>query len=325
MRTRGSMRKRAVHLPQMTRGRVSSSMVISRARIDVKCEAHPAFRNNVSGEWEGRLVNYDAQGNALELPHHLVPDAYREWDMVPTSWQTQCSMRVVEDRVEWVNRKLIPTVGCEADAVAFEEDGCKDNAAPVPVHCLENGSFCIAPRDISTNSKWQVHHCLVNLPKEERLRIVQKFINLPDGSIVLQDVEVVLERFEEEYNGKPLLNGCGGPCVTEFGDKPAPKEDWFENVWVPVRDCSTHFGKDVEDIGVLESSRELESADGLKDQPARLLLPSSMWVSARGNLNSSSAVEVGWFADDQLRLVSSLSFSGGTIISGFLGRQRKGH
>lgn len=300
-------------------------MAIGKPRIDAKSEAHLAFRNNVSGEWEGRMVNYDPQGNALELPHHLVPDAYREWDMVPTSWQTQCSMRVVKDRVEWVNRKLIPTVGCEADAVAFEEDGCKDDAGPVPVHFLENGSFCIAPRDISASSKWEVHHCLVNRPKEERVRIVQKFSNRPDGSIVFQDLEVVLERFEEEYNGKPLLNGCGGPCVAEFGDKPVPKEDWFDNVWVPLRDCWTDFDTGMEGIGVLESAGELENADALKDRPGRILLPSSMWVSSCGSLESSFAVEVGWFVDDGLRLVSSLSFSDGRISSGFLGGQTKGH
>ena len=319
------MRKRAVQLPRWTRGRVLSTMRVGRSRIDAKSEAQLAFRNNVSGEWEGRLVNYDPQGNALELPHHLVPDAYREWDMVPTSWQTQCSMRVVEDRVEWVNRKLIPTVGCEADAVAFEEEGCKDRAGPIPVHYLENGSFCIAPSEISASSKWEVHHCLVNVPKEERLRIVQKLNNRPDGSIVLQDLEVVLERFEEEYNGKPLLNGCGGPCVAEFGDKPAPKEDWFEHAWVPVGDCWTDFGTDTEEIGVVESTGELDNADILRDRPGRLLLPSSMWVSASGNLESSFVVEVGWFVDDEFRLVTSLSFSGGKVSSGFLGRQTKGH
>jgi len=316
------MRGRTGRLPAGTRGRLLPCKLSSRAKTGIQSVVHPGFRNNVSGEWEGRLVTYDPKGNALELPHHFVPEAYREWDMVPTSWQTQCSMRMMEDHVQWVNRKLIPTVGCEADSVAFEEDGRKDKTSPVPVHCLENGSFCIAPRHISVDDTWEVHHCLVKLPKEERVRMIQRFRTTSDGMIVLLDLEVIMERFDEEYNGRPLLNGCGGPCVGEFGDRPAAREDLFKMRWVSDKDHSTQFGKCRNDTGSSEAFGDDGRTDSFDGHHGTLLLPSSMWMSTSGTLDSFFYLEAGWFLDeDKVRVLSSLSFSEGRLTGGFLGMQ----
>ncbi len=69
----------------------------------------------ISGEWDGVAITFNSRGEASELPHNVVPDAFREWGVTLVAWQTQCSMMHCEDdtTVQYTLRRLYPTVGCE--------------------------------------------------------------------------------------------------------------------------------------------------------------------------------------------------------------------
>lgn len=56
------------------------------------------------------------------MPSYYVPDAYREWGIDLFDWQTQSSSCIRNGRLEITTKRLFPTQGCEADAVAFEEE-----------------------------------------------------------------------------------------------------------------------------------------------------------------------------------------------------------
>lgn len=87
-------------------------------------------------------MTFDAAGAPQPLPDRYVPGAFREWGVELSDWQTQCSSlcgrptphaaggagpgpagpgsapRTLHHSI----KRLMPTVGCEADAVAFIED-----------------------------------------------------------------------------------------------------------------------------------------------------------------------------------------------------------
>lgn len=68
----------------------------------------------IRGEWDGLLVSFNSRGEPVELPHSVVPDAFREWGVTLVAWQTQCSMHCsTSGDLHYTLRRLFPTVGCE--------------------------------------------------------------------------------------------------------------------------------------------------------------------------------------------------------------------
>ena len=126
-------------------------------------------------------------GAAVELPEHLVPSAYREWDVKVFDWQTLCSVRMTQDEgMQYMLKRMMPTVGvrgctrsamqlhlaprqlpalpayharvqrlqCEADAVAFTEEAQAGLSGPsnaLPV--LPDGSYVLAPLAVPRESR----------------------------------------------------------------------------------------------------------------------------------------------------------------------------
>jgi hypothetical protein len=96
------------------------------------------------GEWEGTSTTFTPDGTPEQLPEHYVPQAFRDWAVELFDWQTQCSSLATDTSFQVTARKLMPIVGCEADAVAFNEDGLKlwdaeEGPALLPV--LPSGSY----------------------------------------------------------------------------------------------------------------------------------------------------------------------------------------
>lgn len=76
--------------------------------------ASTTISNKISGEWDGVAITFNSRGEATELPHNVVPDAFREWGVTLVAWQTQCSMQHEDDTtIQYTLRRLYPTVGCE--------------------------------------------------------------------------------------------------------------------------------------------------------------------------------------------------------------------
>lgn len=76
------------------------------------------FATNVSGEWDGYGADFSSEGEPIELPEQVVPEAFREWEVKVFDWQTQCpTLAQPHDFTLFYKLiKLLPTVGCEADA-----------------------------------------------------------------------------------------------------------------------------------------------------------------------------------------------------------------
>jgi len=113
-------------------------------------------------------------------------------------------------------RRLMPTVGCEADAIAFTEEQQEmfpgGSSAPYPTLC-SNGSFTHPPvglldEDISQTS---AEHAFPLDAPGQRLRIVHSLRRMgSEQTWKLMSIELHRERYDSPFNGRRELAGCGG-------------------------------------------------------------------------------------------------------------------
>lgn len=150
-----------------------------------------------------------------------MPQAYRDWGVELFDWQSQSSVLADASGVSATCRRMMPTVGCEADAIAFTQDAAQlFSAAPgaAPATVAPDGAYSAGPADISAPdlTKAGFEHCLA-LPADEhqqqrmRLRVVQQ-LRRGAGAAAwrLDSVELHWERYDSPYRGKLELSGCGG-------------------------------------------------------------------------------------------------------------------
>jgi hypothetical protein len=105
---------------------------------------HQRASGRGAGEWEGTSTTFTAEGEPEPLPEHYVPQAFRDWAVELLDWHTQCSSLASGDSFQTTCRNLMPTVGCEADAIAFTEEGVELWSAGQPgavLPVLPSGTF----------------------------------------------------------------------------------------------------------------------------------------------------------------------------------------
>ncbi|CAN1139413.1 hypothetical protein LINPERHAP2_LOCUS11258 [Linum perenne] len=130
------------------------------------------FSDRVSGEWDGFGADFTPQGTPIELPESVVPQAYRDWEVQVHDWQTQCPTLARPDPtslLSYTTVKLLPTVGCEADAATrySNEQRLVSSASAFAYH--SSGSYvAVWP----SGEKLELEHCLVN-PQDRESRGVQ--------------------------------------------------------------------------------------------------------------------------------------------------------
>ena len=193
-----------------------------------------AFCDNVSGEWEGATVTFTADGQPQELPSQYVPKEFRDWDVTLYDWQSQCSMQPLSTGIKCLLKRLMPTVGCEADAQSFEEDKRQllgSSKAATQHAILSNGSYTTASSlDLSGQTSLRFEHCLVTV-QQRRIRVVQHVkASGTSDSWQLSTVEVHNEKYDAPYNGGAELSGCGGGmsnfAETSRLDASQLQQDW---------------------------------------------------------------------------------------------------
>ena len=172
------------------------------------------FTDRVVGEWDGVCATFDADGEARELPEYYVPQAYRDWDVQLYDWQSQCSMNSTETGLMSVTRRMMPTVGCEADAIAFTEEVPEDLI-------LGNSNAFYSSDGLATQSPGLVmadeksFDCkaehILSLENDRRIRMVHLLKKMgPERQWRVQGIEVHVEKKDSEYHGRRELTGCGG-------------------------------------------------------------------------------------------------------------------
>jgi hypothetical protein len=174
----------------------------------------PAFAEAASGEWDGVTATFQAEGAPRQLPEYYVPQAYRDWGVELYDWQSQCSMLASDTGLAYSLRRLMPTVGCEADAIAFTEDqqeafGRESSDALVTT----DGGYTVAPvglKDTGVHTA-SIEHCFPMISPGQRTRVVHRLKRMGrEQSWTLSDVEIHRERRDGPYNGRRELAGCGG-------------------------------------------------------------------------------------------------------------------
>ena len=174
------------------------------------------FCEHVTGEWEGATATFSADGKPCELPSQYVPQEFNDWNVTLYDWQSQCSMQPQPTGIKCLLKRIMPTVGCEADAQSFNEEERQLFGASVPrteghQAILSDGSYTTASSlNLSSETSIRFEHCLVTA-KQRRIRVVQHVTALSASDPwKLASVEVHNEKYDAPYNGGASLSGCGG-------------------------------------------------------------------------------------------------------------------
>lgn len=288
---RGTSRSHQEHLRHYTG---FACHAVAADDCDAQSLSWEKFADQVSGEWDGVSVTFDPEGCARELPEYYVPQAYRDWDVQLYDWQCQCSMTCDEEGVSCVTRKLMPTVGCEADAIAFTEEARRDFG----FHCKncvfeERGLATRSPGDVIADEKsfdCKAEHILT-IGQGERIRMIHLLKRMgSERKWKVQGVEVYVEKRDGPYTGRRELAGCGG------GMDPFAKSDAVSSDSVV-----TALGRAKRATGVQYADGRIESiADdwqsAMGELPNIVGLPKNCWTAFSCDASSESTVSIHLYA-----------------------------
>lgn len=178
------------------------------------------FAENISGEWDGFGAEFTKEGSPIELPESVVPEAYREWEVKVFDWQTQCPTLAQPTHFDLFYKliKLLPTVGCEADAAtrysvdemnlegaaafAYRPNGCYVAIWPAQ----EKNRGLVGSSGIL---EMELEHCLVDpRDRESRVRIIQVLRVEENGELELKRVKLFCEQWYGPFRKGDQLGGC---------------------------------------------------------------------------------------------------------------------
>ena len=194
-------------------------------------------------------------------------------------WQSQCSMLSNESGMRYALRRLMPTVGCEADAIAFTEDQQAMFAPGAAVIAVDGGYTSAACDDLSSKEvfKSQVEHCFPLETAGQRVRIVHNFKRMgAESEWKVLSIEVHREKKDGPYTGRRELAGCSGGGIEYFAKTDALDVERLSGSWVVVTSSSS-------------SSSSSDSDDGgdidIKGMQGLVTLPLNTWsaVSIAGD------------------------------------------
>ena len=218
-----------INHPSPFGGTLGTKGSLQLARATSLTDSHPAeapvfntdtvwnsFCEHAAGEWEGATATFSSDGKPNELPSQYVPQEFNDWNVTLYDWQSQCSMQPQATGIKCLLKRIMPTVGCEADAQSFDEEKRQlfESSAPLAEGqqaILSSGSYTTASSlDISNETSIRFEHCLVTA-EQRRIRVVQ-YVTAPSASDAwtLATVEVHNEKYDAPYNGGASLSGCGG-------------------------------------------------------------------------------------------------------------------
>jgi hypothetical protein len=253
-----------------------------------------AFASAASGEWEGAAAAFSRDGSPVELPPRFVPDAFREWGVAVCDWQTQCSTDAGVDgeggsvRVAYRLKRLLPSVGCEADATAFVDEGVSLDLGSGGGVFGADGAFVSAPPSLPASPADPPARVEVGLPlplaacraapdgsvPPRRVRAVLTLAADPlaaagepsssPPSVILTGVELFSEkRYADFSNGSDSLAGCGGG-VGPFAGGARLEPAALDGEWAPAAGTAA------------DPARGTDGGAG-----TRLLLPLGAWAAVR--------------------------------------------
>ncbi|KAJ0968859.1 hypothetical protein J5N97_021736 [Dioscorea zingiberensis] len=268
------------------------------------------FAARVSGEWDGFGADFTTTGCPIELPENVVPEAYREWGVEVFDWQTQCPTLASESGDRSLFYKLIrllPTVGCEADAAtrySVEERvaGDPENGALAFGYDPSGCYVAVWPR---AAGELELEHCLVDPGNREvRLRVVQ-VVKVEGEGMRLAGIRV----FSEQWYG-PFRNGeqLGGCAIRESGFAATKKVEVSEVIgeWQSMR--MAVFRSQGGEKDIFHELIEDRPQKSIRDEEGLVALPKQLWCSLKEKPVGEISAEVGWLADHGRAMTSRCVF-----------------
>ncbi|GLT96602.1 hypothetical protein SLE2022_142120 [Rubroshorea leprosula] len=281
--------------------------------VDAAANSWSAFARNVSGEWDGYGADFTGEGIPIELPESVVPEAYREWEVKVYDWQTLCPTLAEpkENVMFYKSIKLLPTVGCEADAAtrySIDEKhiGGPDNKVSAFAYDYRGCYIAVWPiKDDGTHKVLELEHCLTNLKDcESRVRIIQT-VRVDGLKTILQNIRIFCEQWYGPFRNGDQLGGCA-ICDSGFASTAALEASEIIGVWQGPKFISSfngsenNFLQELKDDGVLRSVR---------DECNLVLLPRQLWCYVEESEFGETCHEVGWLCDEGRAITSRCIFS----------------
>ncbi|OWM84036.1 hypothetical protein CDL15_Pgr004468 [Punica granatum] len=300
---------------------IRSSSIASSPVTDVELpESSTAswekFAENVSGEWDGFGADFTSQGQPIELPESVVPEAYREWEVKVFDWQTQCPTlaKPTEQVLQYRTIKLLPTVGCEADAAtrySIDERSIGDGSNKVEALAYQSSGCYVAVWPLESEGVArliELEYCVVNpQDQESRVRISQVIgVKDDDAKMSLKGIKVFCEQWYGPFRNGEQLGGCA-IRDSAFASTPSTKASDVIGVWEgPVSVATFHvsennFLQELLGTGVQRSVRD--------EKKNLVLLPKQLWCSLQEQQNGETLSEVGWVFSHGQSITSSCTFS----------------
>ncbi|CAN8276859.1 unnamed protein product [Cochlearia groenlandica] len=294
-----------------------SPLSCSASEIIAMAQSHPPpefnlwseFAQNVSGEWDGFGADFTKEGQPLELPELVVPDAYREWEVKVFDWQTQCPTLAKPDSLSFLYKsiKLLPTVGCEADAATRytidQRSIVPTNFSALAFSYSVTGSY-VAVWPLVDNLL-ELEHCLVNPnDKESRVRIFQ-VVRFAETEMSLQSVKVFCELWYGPFRDGDQLGGCAIRSAG-FATTPTTSASAVAGSWrVLLSTTSFHTS----DSGRIQQFTGEKVIDIVREENNLLLLPKELWCSLEESKDGEKVFSVGWSFEPGHAITSSCVFS----------------
>ncbi|KAG9442501.1 hypothetical protein H6P81_018355 [Aristolochia fimbriata] len=271
------------------------------------------FARRVSGEWDGYGADFTTDGGPIELPESVVPEAYREWEVKVFDWQTQCPTlaQTEEPTLFYKSIKLLPTVGCEADAAtqySIDErhiGGLNNKVSTFAYH--STGSYAATwPVEDNTGYKLlELEHCLVD-PRnhESRVRLTQ-VVRVEGTTMTLQNIKVLCEQWYGPFRNGDQLGGCA-IRDSGFASTEALKVSEVVGVWEGPTSVASFQNPHTTILQELVGHKLRKSQ---RDQDGLVPLPRHLWCSFKENEAGEICGEVGWLLDRGQALCSRFVFS----------------
>ncbi|XP_038705685.1 uncharacterized protein LOC120001428 isoform X2 [Tripterygium wilfordii] len=277
-------------------------------------KAWSEFARNVSGEWDGFGADFTSEGKPVELPESVVPEAYREWEVKVFDWQTQCPTLAQPDNPSMTYKtiKLLPTVGCEADAATrYSVDerivGTVDNKVLAFAYQSSGCYVAMWPiQDPRMHKLLELEYCLINpQDRESRVRVVQ-VIRLGDTSMELQNVKVFCEQWYGPFRNGEQLGGCA-IRDSAFASTAAMLTSQVVGAWQSASAVARFSVCQTSNLQELVDDSEQKTT---RDERDLILLPKQLWCVFKANEDGEMFSEAGWLLNNGHAITSRCIFSG---------------
>lgn len=194
--------------------------------------------------------------------------------------------------------RLLPTVGCEADAATVhtvDEKTVDGRESSGPMAFLPDGSYSLSWPDAPAEGglKWQVEHGLVdNTGLRIRVTLTLERSSKSEQP-VLTSVKVARERWDSAFQKGESLSSCGGK-MRGFADDPRLVKTTIEGAWTSEQHIFTPVSGRFDVVNeTVEMDRQL------KESNVNVLLPAGVWVKVGEAEGGAFAVSASWMQGEE--------------------------